>query len=117
MVRSTCTQLLPLLEMFCKWELQEDCSNLRALMLRFDSKPVMESTELGRSLLHMVREQDVGFESLPRFTTIIPPTNPFDVVRKRLAAAGRAIHDLHPQVYPLMCLPSIYTWTTTGFWF
>lgn len=28
-LRGTCVQLLPLLEMYCKWELQEDCSNLR----------------------------------------------------------------------------------------
>ena len=55
-IRNTCVQLLPLVEMYLKWELEnctkeEDCTNLRALMLRFDSETELESNELGRSLL------------------------------------------------------------------
>jgi hypothetical protein len=34
-VCTTCVQLLPLIEMYCKWELQDDCNNLWELMLRF----------------------------------------------------------------------------------
>ena len=51
--------------MFCKWELQEDCTNLRALMLRFDSEEELDSHELGRSLLFMVRNEDVDVDGLP----------------------------------------------------
>ena len=47
MLRTTCMQILPLVEMFCRWELQEDCGNLRALMHRFDSESELQSTELG----------------------------------------------------------------------
>ena len=101
-IRDTCTRLLPLLEMFCKWELQEDCSDLRALMLRFDSEVVLGSHELGRSLLFMIGHEDVGFDSLPHPPPIEPRINPFDVVRERLAAVDLALHGLHPQVHPSM---------------
>ena len=70
-IRDTCTRLLPLLEMFCKWELQEDCSDLRAT----DSEAVMESHELGRSLLFMVGHEDVGFDSLPHLSPVEPRIN------------------------------------------
>jgi hypothetical protein len=102
LIRDTCTRLLPLLEMFCKWELQEDCSNLKALMLRFDSEVHLGSHELGRSLLFMIEHEDVGFDSLPHPPRIEPRTNPFDVVRERLAAVDLALHGLHPQVHPTM---------------
>lgn len=100
-------RLLPLLEMFCKWELQDDCTNLRALMARFDSESDLESTELGRSLLLMIQDDDDGFDNLPRLTTIDPPVNPFSVVRERLASVDLAMRDLQPHVHSLMCLPCI----------
>jgi hypothetical protein len=98
-VRGACIQLLPLVEMFCKWELQEDCSNLRALMLRFDSEEDLESHELGRSLLFMVRDEDGDLDGLPALHTIQRAANPFEVVRERLAAVTLAIGDLRPQVH------------------
>lgn len=58
-------QLLPLVEMYCKWELKEDCSNLQELMLQFDSEAELETHELGRSLLHMLRDDDIGLRVPP----------------------------------------------------
>ena len=55
-IRSSCMQLLPLVEMYCKYELQEDCIGLRDMMLRFDSELELGSHDLGRALLCMVRE-------------------------------------------------------------
>lgn len=97
-VRATCTQLLPLVEMYCKWVLQEDCSSLRGLMLQFDSEEELESHELGRSLLDMVRDDDVGFVSVPQPVPLIATANLFDAFRDRLAAAGTAIRGLREQV-------------------
>jgi hypothetical protein len=91
-------QLLPLVEMFCKWELEEDCTDLWALMVRFDSEVELESHELGRSLLSMVCDDADGLENLPRSVPHVATANPFDVVRERLSAAGHAIRDLHQQV-------------------
>jgi hypothetical protein len=48
--------------MYCKWELEEDCSNLWALMLRFDSEADLETHDLGRSLLLMLRSDGPGQE-------------------------------------------------------
>ena len=101
-VRTTCMQLLPLVEMYCKWELEEDCTNLRALMLRFDSESELESHDLGRSLLSMLRDDDIGLQSLPNTTPPPPMPSPFDLVRDRLAAAGLAIRNLHAQVHLLL---------------
>jgi len=53
-------QLLPLVEMYCRWELLEDCSNLEALMWRFDSEAELESNDLGRALLFMIRNDEDG---------------------------------------------------------
>ena len=64
-LRATCMQLLPLVEMYCKWELQEDCTNLRALMLCFDSEVALETHELGRSMLLMLDDDDNGLQILP----------------------------------------------------
>ena len=47
--------------MFCKYELQEDCSDLRALMLRFDGERALETDELGRAMLQMLRDDEIGF--------------------------------------------------------
>lgn len=71
-------------------------------MLRFDSEAVLESHELGRSLLFMVGHEDVGFDNLPHLSPIEPHINPFDVVRERLAAVDLALHGLHPQVHLIM---------------
>ena len=67
-------------------------------MVRFDSEQELQSHELGRSLLFMIRDEDSGFETMPRSDVLIAPTNPFDAVRERLAAADLAIRDLHAQV-------------------
>lgn len=97
-LRGTCVQLLPLLEMYCRWELQEDCSNLRQLMLRFDFEAALESHELGRSLLLMVRDDDVGLQSLPPRQIAVSPVNPFDAIRARIAEVDHAFQSLHAQV-------------------
>ena len=91
-------ELLPLVEMYCRWELLEDCSNLRELMLRFDSESDLESHELGRSLLSMIRDDDMGFGTLPTRAPIVALPSPFDAVRERLSAAAFAIQGLHAQV-------------------
>ena len=100
----TCTQLLPLVEMYCKWELQVDCSNLHSLMVRFDSEQELLSHELGRSLLFMVRDEDLGFGTMVTTDAVIATINPFDAVRERLAAADLAIHSLHAQVFSIATL-------------
>ena len=97
-LRATCVHLLPLVEMFCKWELQEDCSNLQSLMHRFDSEAELESHELGRSLLLMIRDDDMGFHTLPVRASFNAHVNPFDALRERLVVAEQAIRVLHPQV-------------------
>ena len=98
-IRDTCTQLLPLVEMYCKWELQEDCNDLRALMLRYDSETELETHELGRSLLFMVRSDAVDRDCAPRIVPRAVRLNPFDVVRERLQTAALAIHELHTHVW------------------
>jgi hypothetical protein len=99
-IRATCMQLLPLVEMYCKWELEEDCSDLRTLMLRFDSEDELESHALGRSLLFMVKDDAIGNDSVPRLVPITAPPDPFQLVRERLATAGSAIRGLQQQVHP-----------------
>lgn len=84
--------------MFCKYELQDDCSDLRALMLRFDSEVQLQSHELGRELLSMIESDGAGLECLPRSLPIPPRPNPFQGLRDRLALAAFAIHDLNAQV-------------------
>ena len=102
-VRTTCMQLLPLVEMYCRWELQEDCSNLQALLERFDSVAELESHDLGRSLLFMVRDDDDGFRSYSERRHAKPahPTNvdAFAAVRQRLAAVDLAFQGLQAQVH------------------
>ena len=105
-IRTTCMQLLPLVEMYCKWMLLEDCSNLHALMCRFDSELELESHELGRSLLFMIQDDDVGLVSMPLPPLAHVPHNPFHDVRERLSAAAIAIQGLHPQVHMLVLLYS-----------
>ena len=106
-IHATCMQLLPLVEMYCKWELEEDCSDLQALMFRFDSEVELESHALGRSLLFMVKDDGCGIDSVPRQVPITAPTDPFRQFRERLAAAGSAIRELQQQVLPyphLFCM-------------
>lgn len=93
-------QLLPLVEMYCKWELQEDCTDLYALVLRFDSELELDSHELGRLLLAMVRDDDDDFVGLKQQDPAPWTLNPFDVVRERLEAAHIAIRDDSGQVPP-----------------
>lgn len=100
-IRTTCTQLLPLVEMFCKWELGEDCSDLRALMLRYDSELELGSHDLGRSLLCTLRNDNVELGGLPRQTELPVRANPFAGLTERLSKAAMAIRDLHAQVQPL----------------
>ena len=97
-LRATCMQLLPLLEMYCKYELQDDCSNLRELMLRFDSEAELETHELGRSLLHMLRDDDAGMEMYTQRMQFDAPSNPFYSIRGRLAEIDSAFRALQPQV-------------------
>ena len=100
-------QLLPLVEMYCKWELEEDCTNLWDLMVRFDSEVELDSHALGRSLLFMVRDDAAGLDILPRPTPLTTTANPFDVIRDRLVA-GQAIRGLHQQVQLLTSLSCIH---------
>ena len=100
-IRTTCMELLPLVEMYCRWELKEDCSDLRALMLRFDSEWELETHELGRSLLYMLRNDDLGLDSMPRQVHLETRVNPFDDIRERLAASAIAIREMHDQVLPI----------------
>ena len=97
-LRTTCMQILPLVEMYCKWELQEDCSDLGALMQNFDCEADLESHELGRSLLFMIHNDDAGLPGFHLHEPIVIPDNPFAVIRERLVAVDLAIHDLHVQV-------------------
>ena len=98
-------QLLPLVEMYCKWELEEDCTNLRALMLRFDSESKLQTHELGRSLLCMIRDEDIGLHNLPLRAPLPAHPSPFDLVRERLAEVGLAITNLHAQVHMAIAPP------------
>jgi hypothetical protein len=68
-------------------------------MHRFDSEVELQSHELGRSLLCMLQDDDVGFGGLHRHPEHAVHTNPFDELRNRLAAVGMAIQNLHPQVH------------------
>lgn len=98
-VCATCVQLLPLIEMFCKWELQDDCSNLWELMLRFDSEAELSTHELGRSMLLMIRDDESDMRILSPRVQISTADNPFDAIRTRLAAIGTAFQRLQPQVH------------------
>ena len=101
-------QLLPLVEMYCKWELEEDCSDLRALMFRFDSEEELNSHELGRTLLFMLRDDDVGHDIFPHRDRNIHRSDPFEDIRERLQAADLAIHGLQSQVPFALNLSSLF---------
>ena len=106
-VHNLCMQLLLLLEMYCRWELQDDCSDLLALMHRFDSERELESHELGCSLLYMIRNDDAGMNVLPRHVRNSPRPNLFNAIRQRLATIDLAIRDLHAQVHFVMDFSSL----------
>ena len=95
-------QLLPLVEMYCRWDLQEDCSNLQALVQRFDSVSELESHDLGRSLLRMVRDEEDGLLAYSERRHVEPfphlGTDPFGAVRARLASVDLAFQSLQAQV-------------------
>lgn len=114
-VRAACMEILPVVEMYCRHELQEECSNLQALMVRFDDERQLQSHELGRSLLFMIRDDEAGLETLYRRSHPAAPTNPFDAVRAGLAAVDLAFVGLRPQqqVAPAVCAAC----TLRGFYF
>lgn len=85
--------------MYCKWELQEDCTNLGELVRRFDSEAELLSHDLGRSMLQLVRDDDVGLHQLLPRTRTAPAPNPFDAIRTSLAAVDNAFQGLQPQVH------------------
>ena len=74
-------------------------------MVRFDSEVELESHDLGRSLLFMVRDDSHGMNMLPARVPLVPTGNPFDVLRDRLSAASHAIQAMHEQVplHPSLC--------------
>ena len=98
-VCTTCVQLLPLIEMWCKWELQEDCSNLWELMLRFDSEADLATHNLGRSMLLMLHDDDVGMQIVHPQVQMSAPVGAFEAIRTRLAVIGSELQSLQPQVH------------------
>ena len=97
-IRATCMQLLPFVEMHYKWELEEDCSNLRAHMLRFDFEAHLERHELGRSLLLMIQDDEAGLEIPAMAVGSAATTSTFDAIRARLAAVDDVFQCLQAQV-------------------
>lgn len=97
-LRATCMELLPLVKMYCRWELQDDCSNLRELMVRFDLEAELETHELGRSLLLLLRDDDAGMDIYTQRMHFDAPPNPFNSIRSRLAEIDTAFRALKPQV-------------------
>lgn len=85
----------PLMDMYYRWQLHEDCSNLGAHMLRFDGEVELESHDLDQSLLYMVRDDGTGLEGHARHIDINVAPNPFDAIRERLAVVDWDFMDLH----------------------
>ena len=74
-------------------------------MLRFDDELELETHELGRSLLFMLRSDEADLYRAQSPVSRITHDNPFDAVRERLAAATSAIRNLQDQVLrELACL-------------
>ena len=107
-LRAACMQLLPLVEMYCRWELQEDCSNLGELMRRFDNEAELQSHDLGRSMLEMVRDDDVGLHQLLPRSQFAPTSNPFEAIRSSLAAVDAAFLGMQPQVHVVLDVPLLH---------
>ena len=72
-------------------------------MERFESVSELESHDLGRSLLFMVRDEDDGFREYfeRRHAESVPHTNVdvFDAVRASIHAVDLAFQGLQPQVH------------------
>lgn len=98
---ATCMQFLPLVKIYCKWDLEEDCTNLRALVLCFDSEAELDTHELGRSLLLVLPDDDIVLQVLPP-RQLAAAVNPFDAIGSRLAAIDNAFHSLQPHVDPVV---------------
>jgi hypothetical protein len=67
-------------------------------MLRFDSEASLEMHELGRSLLLMIRDDDIGFQFPQARQQSEPTVDPFAAIRGRFAAVDLAFQSLHAQV-------------------
>ena len=79
-------------------------------MLRFDSEHELRSHELGRSLLFMLHNDDVGLNIFPDHGLNIFRPNPFADIRERLRAADLAINGLQSQVqWHLNSFPDFHT--------
>jgi hypothetical protein len=85
--------------MYCKWELQEDCSDLWQLMLRFDSEADLRSHNLGRSMLEMCRDDDAGLHQMLPLGRSATASDPFEAIRTTLAAVDTAFQAMQPQVH------------------
>ena len=98
-LRAACVQLLPLIEMYCRYVLEEDCSSLWALMVRYDCEADLASHDLGRSMLAMLRDDDDdGPRPMPAPMHMSAPISPFDAIRGTLAAMDVALQTMRPQV-------------------
>ena len=109
-LRATFVQLLPLVEMYCKWVLCEECSNLWDLMVRFDSEAELGSHELGRSMLQMLHGDEGGLHIMPPPLPAPTAVSPFAATRATLAAMDVALQTMRPQVHidlDVTCLCSL----------
>ena len=97
-IYATCLHVLPLVEMFCNWEFQEDCSDLKAVMLRYDSE-----SELGLMCSDnrfcpcfgmMTEASNTNLETLTSHEVI----DPFREIRERLANVDATFGALVVQV-------------------
>ena len=68
-------------------------------MLRFDGERALETDELGRAMLQMLRDDEIGFHIYPIPAQLPAAVNPFDEFRVSLAAVDTAIQALQPQVH------------------
>lgn len=73
-------------------------------MLRFDLKVELETHDLGRSLLLMLHDDDIGLQVLPQSMPFAAPVNPFDAIRTRLAAVDSAFQGLQAQLHVVLHL-------------
>lgn len=109
-VRASCVQLLPLIDMYCKYVLQEDNTNLWGLMVRFDCEADLASHDLGCSMLAMLRDDAEGRPEIMRPRVLmIAAVSPFEAIRTTLAAMDVALQTMRPHVHldlEITCLGS-----------
>lgn len=74
-------------------------------MLRFDSESQLQSHALGCSLLSMIRDDGIDFDTLPPRMPVVAQLNPFDAIRQRLAITAEAIQELRAQVFLVQASP------------